>query len=204
MSVHRPVFEDADESEQQAIQVPAPVRAYVPARAHHDLRRVALFEAVVEMAFLVSTAEGPLSADATSAFQSVISEVYFSAPDFDGDRIVQALGHMRRGQRTRREEDARAHKQADDQAVCLLVDLEQQLTEDGPEKRAQWVTRTLQHADEQREALRVAALMAQFFGPPSARGRQALERFARSFSLDPTAVDRALREAEQAIRDTPE
>jgi len=87
----------------------------------------------------------------------------------------------------------------DDKLEELLADLTEMLAEDGLEKRARMVSRALRRADHQREGLCIAALIAHLFGAISARRREALELLARAFGLDSTAVDQAIREAEQSL-----
>lgn len=129
----------------------------------------ALFEAVVEAAFLVANSDGDFDADERAAFQSVVLHAC--------DNVVRA-----------------------DQLDALLEDFATQLEEDGLEKRASMVSRTVTRSDQQREVLRIAALMAHASGGIAETERGVLAALARGFALDATAVDAALAEAEQALR----
>lgn len=124
----------------------------------------ALFEAMMEMAFLTVAAEGQLGDHARAVFRSVLDEVV-----------------------------------PDEQVEALLADLEEQLAEDGLEKRVRMVCRTITSADHQREGLFLAAFVAHLFGPPSAQRHQVLERLALGFRLDGNAVDEVIRKAEQSL-----
>lgn len=87
-----------------------------------------------------------------------------------------------------------------DQLDALLADLCEQLAEDGIEKRARMVARIITRRDHQLEVLRIAALMAHISGGVSDQERSCLDHLARGFDLDAGAVDRALTEAEAALR----
>ncbi len=86
------------------------------------------------------------------------------------------------------------------QLRALLADLCEQLANDGIEKRASMVARTITRRDHQLEVLRIAALMAHISGGVSESERVVLDHLARGFDLDAAAVDRALGEAEGALR----
>ena len=83
----------------------------------------------------------------------------------------------------------------EEQLGALLADLCEQLAEDGIEKRAKMVARTITRRDHQLEVLRIAALMAHISGGVSAHEREVLEHLGRGFDLDVGAVDSALTEA---------
>ncbi|MFO0763162.1 MAG: tellurite resistance TerB family protein [Byssovorax sp.] len=87
-----------------------------------------------------------------------------------------------------------------EQLDALLGDLCEQLNEDGIEKRARMVAKTINRRDHQLEVLRIAALMAHISGGVSDQERGCLYELARGFDLDAGAVDRALAEAEAALR----
>jgi len=84
---------------------------------------------------------------------------------------------------------------------ALLADLSEQLAEDGIEKRARMVARTITKAEHQLEVLRIAALMAHISGGVSSHERKVLEHLARGFDLDNTAVENAMREAEAVLKE---
>jgi tellurite resistance protein len=87
------------------------------------------------------------------------------------------------------------------QLEALLADLCEQLAQDGIEKRARMVARTVTRRDHQLEVLRIAALMAHISGGVSDPERAVLDQLARGFELEGDAVDRALGEAEKALRE---
>jgi tellurite resistance protein len=86
------------------------------------------------------------------------------------------------------------------QLQALLADLCEQLADDGIEKRARMVARTIIRRDHQLEVLRIAALMAHISGGVSDPERTVLMHLARGFDLEGNAVDRALAEAETALK----
>jgi tellurite resistance protein len=86
------------------------------------------------------------------------------------------------------------------QLHALLADLCAQLADDGIEKRARMVARTITRKEHQLEVLRIAALMAHISGGVSDPERSVLEHLARGFDLEGAAVDRALSEAELALK----
>jgi tellurite resistance protein len=133
-----------------------------------DPAAAALFEAVVEAAFLVANSDGVFDDDERRAFQEVVAEACGSS--------VQRS-----------------------QLEALLADLQEQLGEDGVEKRARMVARTITRRDHQTEVLRIAALMAHISGGVSAPERAVLEQLARDFELEPAVVDEALGQAESAL-----
>ena len=89
----------------------------------------------------------------------------------------------------------------EDQLQALLADLSEQLAEDGIEKRARMVARTIVRRDHQLEVLRISALMAHISGGVSDHERSVLEHLARGFDLDSDAVARALTEAETVLKE---
>jgi len=90
-------------------------------------------------------------------------------------------------------------KVAERQISALLEDLQEQLSEDGLEKRVQMVARSISKPEHAREILRVAALLAHISGGVSAVERTTLERLAGELKLDVSAIDQALAEASQAL-----
>lgn len=86
-----------------------------------------------------------------------------------------------------------------EQLGALLADLCEQLAEDGIEKRAKMVARTITRRDHQLEVLRIAALMAHISGGVSQHERDVLEHLSRGFDLDATAVDTALLDAASVL-----
>ena len=86
------------------------------------------------------------------------------------------------------------------QLSALLADLREQLTDDGIEKRARMVARTITRRDHQFEVLRIAALMAHISGGVSDAEREVLDHLSRGFHLDADAVVRALTEARAVLK----
>ena len=89
----------------------------------------------------------------------------------------------------------------EEQLHALLADLCEQLAEDGIEKRARMVARTIVRRDHQLEVLRISALMAHISGGVSDHERNVLEHLARGFDLDSGAVEKALVEAEAVLKE---
>ncbi|MEZ4295516.1 MAG: tellurite resistance TerB family protein [Polyangiaceae bacterium] len=133
-----------------------------------DPQAAALFEAVVEAAFLVANSDGVFDDDERRAFQSVVANAC-------GD-VLQTS-----------------------QLDALLADLCEQLAEDGIEKRAGMVARTITRHEHQLEVLRIAALMAHISGGVSEQERSVLEQLARGFGLPVGAVNDALSESETVL-----
>ena len=134
-----------------------------------DPAAAALFEAIIEAAFLVANSDGVFDDDERAAFQSVVT--------------IACNGQVQ-----------------STQLQALLADLCEQLAEDGIEKRARMVARTITRRDHQLEVLRIASLMAHISGGVSASEREVLDHLVRDFDLEPAAVDNALAEAELALK----
>ncbi|APR74898.1 Hypothetical protein A7982_00244 [Minicystis rosea] len=86
------------------------------------------------------------------------------------------------------------------QLSALLADLREQLSDDGIEKRARMVARTITRRDHQLEVLRIAALMAHISGGVSDPERDVLDHLSRGFDLEAEAVERALTEAQSVLK----
>jgi tellurite resistance protein len=136
--------------------------------AAFDTAGAALFEAIVEGAYLVANADGEFDATELAAFKHV---------------VVSAC----RGAVAERQVDA------------LLLDLAQQLEEDGMDKRIKMVSRIVSRPDHARDVLRIAALLAHVSGGVSAVERQVLGKLTSAFELSAEALESALAEAEQAL-----
>jgi tellurite resistance protein len=134
-----------------------------------DPAAAALFEAVVEAAFLVANSDGVFDDDERRAFQSVVAHAC--------NNMVQVS-----------------------QLEALLADLCEQLAEDGIEKRARMVARTITRRDHQYEVLRIAALMAHVSGGVSDEERHVMDALAKGFDLATDDVVDALQQAESALR----
>lgn len=85
------------------------------------------------------------------------------------------------------------------QVTALLADLEDQLKEDGLDKRVHMVAKSIAREDQAREVLRIAALLAHVSGGVSAVERDVLGKLAGDLKLDAGAVDAAVKEAETAL-----
>lgn len=128
----------------------------------------ALFEAVVESAYLVANADGEFDGAERAAFQHVV--------------LAACEGRV-----------------AAPQVDALLADLQEQLDEDGLDKRISMVVRLVTRADHAKEVLRVASLLAHVSGGVSDVERSVLDRLAEGFSLSPAEVEEALAEAGRAV-----
>src|SRR5260221_3645236 len=133
-----------------------------------DPHAAALFEAVVESAFLVASADREFDDTERAAFEHVVLSACSGS-------VSQA------------------------QLRALLADLSDLRDEDGADKRVQMVARTISRAEQAREVLRVAALIAQVSQGVSDVERRILDRLASEFHLDAGAVDGALAEAERVL-----
>jgi tellurite resistance protein len=133
-----------------------------------DPAAAALFEALVEGAYLVANADGEFDAEERSAFEQVV--------------LIATNGRV-----------------GPDQLGALLADLEQLLGEDGLEKRIQVVSKTVAKPEQQREVLRVAALIGYISGGVSEVEHDAMAKLATGFGLDAAAVQRAVEEARSAL-----
>jgi tellurite resistance protein len=128
----------------------------------------ALFEAVVEGAFLVAHADGEFDTAERAAFQHV---------------VLSAC----RG------------KVLERQVVALLADLEDQLQEDGMDKRCKMVARAIHRPEQAKEVLRISALIAYVSGGVSADEKRVLAKLTEEFGLKASALDTALAEAAQVL-----
>jgi len=135
-----------------------------------DPRAAALFEAIVESAFLVAVADGEFDDSERSAFEHVV----ISACD---------------GVVTER------------QMHGLIADLQDQLAEDGIDKRVKMVAKTITKTEHAREALRISALLAHVSGGVSDIEREVLSKLSSAFGLDAGAVKSAMKEVEEALAD---
>jgi tellurite resistance protein len=85
------------------------------------------------------------------------------------------------------------------QIAALLLDLAEQVQEDGLEKRVQMVARGIQREDHAREVLRVASLVAHVSGGVSEVERSVLDRLRSALGLDGAAMASALDEVKEAL-----
>jgi tellurite resistance protein len=135
-----------------------------------DPEAAALFEAVVESAYLVAHADGEFDAEERGVFQHVV--------------LAACEGTV-----------------AARQVEALLADLEDQLAEDGLDKRIRMVGRAIARPEHAREVLRVAALLAHASGGISQIEREVLAKLAREFALEDADLAMALDEAARALAD---
>lgn len=133
-----------------------------------DPEAAALFEAVVESAYLVANADGDFDAAEREAFEKIVLSAC-------GGSVTPAQLH------------------------ALMADLADLLEEDGAEKRAKMVARTIARPEQAREVLRVAALIAEVSNGVSDVERKTLDRLAEEFRLPPEAVQVALAEVERVL-----
>lgn len=138
----------------------------------------ALFEALVEGAFLVAHADGVIDDEERAAFEQVVA----SATSVSGATPGGAAG-----------EGAAAHVRA------LLSDLGEALAEDGVERRIEILAHTVRRPEHRDEVLRVAALVAHVSGGVSAPERGVMEKLAARLELAPADVDRAIADATAAL-----
>ena len=90
---------------------------------------------------------------------------------------------------------------AERQVSALLADLQDQLVEDGVDKRIQMVARAITREDHAREVLRVASLLAHVSGGVSKVEREVLDKLASEFKLSGAAVEQAIEEAVHALHE---
>jgi tellurite resistance protein len=129
---------------------------------------VALFESIVEGAYLVASADGVFDASERSTFENV---------------VVTACGGT----------------VAPRQISALISDLQDQLEEDGLDRRIETLSKQVTKKDHAREVLRIAALLAQSSESVSAVERDVMARLATRCGLDEGAVDQALRDVQEAL-----
>jgi len=85
------------------------------------------------------------------------------------------------------------------QVRALLADLQDQLDEDGLQKRIEMVAQTITREDHARDVLRVSSLLAHVSGGVSSIEREVLDKLAAEFKLTDAAVEQAIEEAAHAL-----
>jgi tellurite resistance protein len=133
-----------------------------------DPMAIALFEAIVEAAYLVAAADGVVDDEERSTFERVVTAACGGAV---------APKHV----------------------AELVADLQDQLTEDGMDRRIEMMGKTIMKKSHAQEVLRIAALIAQASESVSDVERGVLVRIAGSCGLEPADVDVALREVKEAL-----
>jgi tellurite resistance protein len=88
---------------------------------------------------------------------------------------------------------------AERQIIALLQDLNDQLAEDGIDKRIEMVSTGIQRGDHAREILRVASFLAHVSGGVSDVERSVLEKLRGALGLDGSATASALDEVRAAL-----
>lgn len=134
-----------------------------------DPQAAALFEAVVEAAYLVANADGHFDDDEKTAFERVVIEAC-------GENVL----------------DSR-------QVDALLEDLTELLSEDGLDARITMIGKTVKKPEQAFEVLRIASLLAHVSGGVSDDEKQVLLKLAAAFSLGDDAANQAISEAERAL-----
>jgi tellurite resistance protein len=134
-----------------------------------DPLAMALFEAIVEGAHLVATADDVFDASERRTFEHVVVEAC-------GTGVVSA-----------------------EQIEALVRELGTRLDADGLEHRVEAVAKGVSREEHAREVLRVAALLARANGDVSGPERDVLARIAKACGLGPKDVEKALSAAQEAL-----
>jgi tellurite resistance protein len=133
----------------------------------------ALFEALVEGAFLVAHADGVVDDEERAAFEQVVASAASAGSGSEGGSAALVRS--------------------------LLADLSTSLAEDGLERRIEILAHAVSRAEHRAEVLRVAALVAHVSGGVSAPERGVMEKLAARLDLGPADVDRAIADATAAL-----
>jgi tellurite resistance protein len=133
-----------------------------------DPMAVALFESIVEGAFLVASADGVFDDEERRVFETVV--------------VTACAGAV-----------------APKQLSGLVGDLEDQLREDGLDRRVKALSEQITKKEHAREVLRIAALLAQASEDVSAVERDVLAKIAKACGLAESDVDSALDDVKHAL-----
>ena len=133
-----------------------------------DPHAVALFETIVEGAYLVAKADGEFDDAERKAFERV---------------VVSACGGA----------------VSPSQIGSLVSDLQDQLDEDGLDRRVSQIAASLQKKDHAIEVLRIAALLADTSEGVSPVERDVLGKIADKCGLEASEVDRAIADVRAAL-----
>jgi tellurite resistance protein len=133
-----------------------------------DPQACALFEAIVEGAYLVASADGVFDDQERSTFYNVVSA------SCGGTVSTKQVGD-------------------------LVADLEDQLEEDGLDRRIAAIGEHVAKKSHGKEVLRIAALLAQTSGDVSDVERRVLGRIANACQLEDRDVDIALEDVKSAL-----
>jgi|HubBroStandDraft_2_1064218.scaffolds.fasta_scaffold07068_4 tellurite resistance protein len=129
---------------------------------------VALFEAIVEAAYVVANADGVFDAEERRVFEQVVTAACGGAV-------------------------------APHQIHALVSDLDDQLREDGVDRRIEMIATSVMKKDHAREVLRVAALLAHVSDDVSPVEHEVLRKLADKCEIDVAEVEVALDEAKRAL-----
>ena len=133
-----------------------------------DPLAVALFESIVEGAFLVASADGVFDEGERQTFERV---------------VITACGGT----------------VAPKQIQSLVGDLQDQLDEDGLDRRIAMLAKQVTKKEHAKEVLRIAALLAQTSDNVSDVERDVLQKIAVAMGLEPSDVDGALKDVKDAL-----
>lgn len=126
-----------------------------------DPHAAALFETIVEAAYLVASADGVVDEEERSTFERIVTAAC-------GGSVPQ--NHV----------------------ADLVSDLEDQLAEDGLDRRVSRLAEGITRQEHAREVLRIAALIAQVSEDVSEVERGVLDKIAAACKLEPGEVESAL------------
>ena len=136
-----------------------------------DPAACALFESIVEGAFLVAHADGVFDQDERKTFERVVCAACGGAVS---PKIIGGL----------------------------VADLEDQLREDGIDRRIEALASSVHKPDHAREVLRIAALLAQTSEDVSEVERSVLKKIAQALGMSVDEVDRSLDDVRKAMSTT--
>ncbi len=129
---------------------------------------VALFEAIVDAAFIVANADDVFDAEERRVFEQVVTAAC-------GGAVAQHQIH------------------------ALVSDLDDQLREDGIDRRVEMIAASITKKDHAREVLRVAALLAHVSDDVSPVEHEVLRKIAEKCGIEPSEVEIALDDAKRAL-----
>lgn len=136
-----------------------------------DPQAAALFETIVEAAYLVASADGVVDEEERRTFERIVTAAC-------GGAVPQ-------------------HHIAD-----LVADLEDQLSEDGLDRRIARLAEAVTRKEHAQEVLRIATLIAQVSDEVSDVERVVLEKLAVACKLDASEVDAALVDVKRELAAT--
>jgi tellurite resistance protein len=137
--------------------------------------------------------DGDVDPAALRLFEAIVEGAYLVAAadgDFDAAERAAFAEVMRA---------ACGEKVSGETLHAVVADLSDLLAEDGMEKRVKMIARSISEAEQAREVLRIATLIAQVSQGVSDVERRVLDCLAAELGLGGTAVDDAVRVVEQAL-----